>query len=195
MRINLRRYSMPRNIRRGLCACACVLLGLALAAPVFAQDSDDPREGFALGLGIEGNGYNNGDGTSGVLGLGFSLTGEYRFNIETLIPILSTGLRLGGFTNLNGLLTLEPLAFLRLSFRSGLLGRSWGMVHIFIEGNFGAALLRYEGEGDLSPSLSGGASAGARIFLGNNWYIEPYIRGGYPVFVGGGLLGGYAFNQ
>jgi hypothetical protein len=152
----------------------CALLGLMLAAPVFAQNTDS-TERFSLGLGFEGNDYTDGE----ALGYGLSILGEYHFN-----PLLSAGLRVGTSYDFDELVTIEPLAFFRIgyTFRN--------RMHLFVEGDIGAALLLYES--GFYPAFSGGLSGGIRVIL-KNWYIEPYVRGGYPVKVGGGLLFGYTW--
>ena len=40
-------------------------------------------------------------------------------------------------------------------------------------------------------TISAGLTAGWRFPFGNNWFIEPAIRAGYPYIAGGGLSAGY----
>jgi hypothetical protein len=42
-------------------------------------------------------------------------------------------------------------------------------------------------------SISAGLTAGWRIPLGKHFFIEPFVRGGYPYLTGGGLSGGLRF--
>jgi hypothetical protein len=160
------------------------LLGLLLAAPVFAKPIGikidqyfDPTEFFSFGLGAEGNNYTDGD----ALGCGLSLLGEFHVN-----SALSAGMRAGAYYDIDKLITIEPLLFIRVghTFRK--------RVRLFVEGDLGAALFRYGG--DFSHDFSGGLNGGIRIIL-KNWYIEPYVRGGYPVLFGGGLLAGYTWGK
>jgi hypothetical protein len=44
-----------------------------------------------------------------------------------------------------------------------------------------------------AATISAGLSAGWRFHLGQNFFIEPVIRGGYPYFVTGGLSAGVRF--
>jgi hypothetical protein len=151
----------------------CALLGLLPAAPVFAQTTGF----FSLGFGVEANDYTDGD----ILGGGLSLLGEFHIN-----SLLSTGVRAGAYYDFDELVTIEPLAFIRV-------GHTFGSrVHLFVEGGLGAALFLYNS--DLYYDFSGGLGGGVRIFL-KDWYIEPYVRGGYPVKVGGGLLAGYTWKK
>jgi hypothetical protein len=83
------------------------------------------------------------------------------------------------------------------SFESQAYGRWYfarpGSFEFFIQG--GAGLLTVFRETDPSRgSFSWGLSLGARIAL-KNWYLEPYIRGGYPFIGGTGLLIGYRFPK
>jgi hypothetical protein len=145
-----------------------------LAAPVFAKPLGS-TEFFSLGLGFEVNDYTDGD----VTGYGLSLSGEFHIN-----PVLSAGLRAGVYYDIDKLITIEPIAFIRV-------GHTFGRyVRLFIQGDLGAALFLYEN--DFYHDFSGGLGAGIRFIL-NHWYIEPYVRGGYPVKVGGGLLVGYTW--
>jgi hypothetical protein len=40
-------------------------------------------------------------------------------------------------------------------------------------------------------NLSAGLSFGWRFLLGNYFFVEPYVKGGYPFLLGGGLAAGY----
>jgi len=42
-------------------------------------------------------------------------------------------------------------------------------------------------------TISAGFAAGWRFMLGNNFFIEPALRAGYPYMIGGGLSAGYRF--
>ena len=67
---------------------------------------------------------------------------------------------------------------------------------LFVQFNFGPVL--YFAEDDWSiPAVAGACSAGLlcgwRIPVGNVFYIEPVVRGGYPYIVSGGLSLGFRF--
>jgi hypothetical protein len=53
--------------------------------------------------------------------------------------------------------------------------------------------------GDSRPDVSGygtvsaGLTAGWRFPLGNRWFMEPFVRAGYPYIIGAGLSGGMRF--
>jgi len=68
---------------------------------------------------------------------------------------------------------------------------------LFIQISGGQALfLRYEDGGALPAqwgTMYGGAEAGWRFLLGKLFFIEPFIRGGYPYITGGGIIAGAAF--
>ncbi|GHV76675.1 hypothetical protein AGMMS49942_14960 [Spirochaetia bacterium] len=148
-------------------------LALVLPALVPAQQEEGR---LSFGLGLEGNAF-----STDALAFGLSLLGEYHVN-----PFFSAGLSAGVFYDFDSLLTIEPLAFARLY------GRSLGSLSMFIEGSAGAALLLFDG--DWNPAFSGGLKAGIRFAL-KDWYIEPAVRGGYPVIVGVSLTAGYALRR
>jgi hypothetical protein len=160
-------------------AAAFVLTAIMLtvAAPVFAQDAEPAGAGIlnrlSFGLGFELNGYE----LEGI-GLGSPLLGEYH-----IFPFLSAGLRIGAFTD-TALFALEPQAFARWYWPY--LGR----FRLFVAGDLGMAVLVHEG--DPYAAFAGGVSAGVRITTENHWYVEPYVRGGYPVIFGAGLMVGYS---
>jgi hypothetical protein len=43
--------------------------------------------------------------------------------------------------------------------------------------------------------LAGSLGVSLRIFLTKSWFLEPTIRGGYPLIAGVGLLAGYRFER
>jgi hypothetical protein len=38
-----------------------------------------------------------------------------------------------------------------------------------------------------------GARGGCRLPFGRIWYVEPYIRAGYPFLIAGGIIAGYRY--
>jgi hypothetical protein len=57
----------------------------------------------------------------------------------------------------------------------------------------GNSTFHYGTRSSIYPSAVLGLSC--RFYMKNSWYLEPYIRGGYPVFAGAGLLLGRRFGQ
>jgi hypothetical protein len=72
---------------------------------------------------------------------------------------------------------------------------NWASVfHIFLQAEGGAAV--FSSEGSFSQSfVMAGLVAGSRIVLSRfgSFYIEPYLRGGYPYIFSIGVLGVYRF--
>jgi outer membrane protein OmpA-like peptidoglycan-associated protein len=152
---------------------------VTLCAPVFAKGAvardapDTGTERFSLGLGLGGDAF-----SLDSFAYGLNLLGEYH-----VTHFFSAGLRMGAYYDFQSLVTLEPLAFVRLY------GLTFGSHRLFIEGRAGEALLLYNG--DIYPVFSGGISAGIRFAL-KDWYIEPAVRAGYPVIIGAALTAGYS---
>ena len=67
----------------------------------------------------------------------------------------------------------------------------------FAQLNIGSASFGYKEHVHI-PSVAGtfsiGLGGGWRFILGQNWYIEPTIRLGYPYILGGGISGSYRFG-
>jgi hypothetical protein len=42
-------------------------------------------------------------------------------------------------------------------------------------------------------STSAGVMLGRRFLLGGRWYVEPYLRAGYPYVAGAGASAGFRF--
>jgi hypothetical protein len=66
--------------------------------------------------------------------------------------------------------------------------------HLFLQAEGGAAVFIDEKE-SFQPSIMAGIAAGSRIALSRfgSFYIEPYLRVGYPHIFGIGVLGVYRF--
>jgi hypothetical protein len=114
------------------------------------------------------------------------VSGEYRLN-----TVFALGLKAGVFFAFDSALTIEPLAFLR--YYSIHLGPG----QFVFKAEAGAALFwdgGMPGDADvqMDPYLSGGLGAAYRIVF-DRWYIEPYVRTGYPVILGGGIGAGVLF--
>jgi len=86
---------------------------------------------------------------------------------------------------------LEILANVRLY-----LSRAKDNTGIFLQAEGGIVFFSYEKfefKDYFAPSV--GLRAGWRFMIIKNWYIEPFIRGGYPYILGAGFSSGYRFNK
>ncbi|MDR2662058.1 MAG: hypothetical protein LBC31_03575 [Treponema sp.] len=98
------------------------------------------------------------------------------------------GFRLIYFGDGAGLSTLETGIFLRLYLpREG--------EGLFVQANAGACIFALNGNFDHpgAGGMSAGLSAGWRFLLRDRWYVEPYLRAGYPYIVGAGVSAGFRF--
>jgi hypothetical protein len=140
-----------------------------LCSGVFAQESLAER--FSLGLGLEGNVNTLESFAMGAIG-----QVDYSF-----LPFLQAGFK-GTFSySFDGIASAEPEIFLRWSPKLGP-GR------LFVQAGAGAAF--YFKDGVLGYFLGEGV-LGYRAPLGDaGWYIEPYLRGGYPFLAGAGIMFG-----
>ena len=87
----------------------------------------------------------------------------------------------------NTIYSVEPLAFLRGYLVSPTGEPSAGL---FVEGQGGAEIVLLNDE--IKTSVSAGAALGFRMVYGS-FYLEPYLRGGYPYMFGAGLGAGFRF--
>jgi len=67
---------------------------------------------------------------------------------------------------------------------------------LFVQPTIG--MVMFAGQSALSlpaeaGSISAGLAVGWRFPLGNRWYIEPAVRGGYPYMYGAGVSAGFRF--
>jgi hypothetical protein len=165
---------------------------LLLALPAAAQSARTGERGeFFLGASAKTAAYSI-DGTA----FGGGLSAGYDFDIGAL------GVSLDYLADPDGLATLTPGLFLRFyiplafinaedrfrsdRFRSG----------PFLQFDFGPSFHAWDlrlPSGDLSAAVSAGLSAGWRFLLGDRWYVEPALRGGYPFIAGGGVAAGIRF--
>jgi len=85
---------------------------------------------------------------------------------------------------------LEALAHVRLY-----LSRVKDNTGIFLQAEGGIVLFSYEKFGFTGYySPVGGLCAGWRFMMNKYWYIEPFIRGGYPYIFGAGFSSGFRFK-
>jgi len=104
----------------------------------------------------------------------------------------SVGMKAVWFFYSNGVGVLE-LNFLYRRYISGRQAYSGSFVQFI-----GGPVLFYGNNSDFSiPSKTGafsiGMSFGRRFLIKERWFIEPYIRGGYPYLAGAGLSAGVRF--
>jgi len=130
------------------------------------------RQRFAMGAGMEVNMNSKED-----VAMAYGAKAGMDFSI---IPALSVGLNAGfSFSEMN---VIEPAAMLR-----------WYFMHkyapIFIQADAGVWMGIEQGK-DMDIKFLGGASAGVRIPMARNFYVEPYARVGYPFMFGGGVMAG-----
>jgi hypothetical protein len=92
------------------------------------------------------------------------------------------------FADTDGLSTLETTIFLRFYLpREG--------EGFFVQINAGSSIFALDGDFDHpgAGGISVGLSAGWRFLLSGRWYVEPYLRMGYPYITGAGVSAGYRF--
>jgi hypothetical protein len=129
---------------------------------------------FSLGTGIEGN-----MNTRQNMALGTQVSVDYG-----IIPNWTAGVKFTFSHNLGKIMTLEPEFFAR-----------WYVLELkelplFAQADLGTTII-FEGAKS-HPAFLGGVTAGIRIPF-NNWYVEPYVRTGYPFIWGAGITAGYRF--
>jgi hypothetical protein len=176
---------MKKIISLSLCMLAVLGAMRGTLMPVLsAQDV----VGFSLSLGLEADGYSP---TS--MGIGARFGGDYRFG-----EMLSVGTS-GLLATDGALTTLEISGNLRYYFfrdeNSLIKHYSWASIfHIFVQAEGGAAVFFNEDD-SVQTRLMGGLAAGSRIALSRfgSFYIEPYLRIGYPYIYSIGVTGVYRF--
>jgi outer membrane protein OmpA-like peptidoglycan-associated protein len=171
-------------------ACFCIFVFAALlyaafaAAPLAAQ-----YQGFSLGLGVEGNGITVIDG----LGLGGQFSAEARFSERFSLDFhagISTLISEGAVYSF---LAMEALLYPRWYFLT-LDDPSATGFELFA--GVGAGVLTTVSNTDFRESRGSpeiGVIGGARFRLRWNFYVEPYIRAGYPTLFSLGVMAGLRF--
>jgi hypothetical protein len=144
--------------------------------------------GLSLSLGLEGNGY-----SPDAMGFGARLAGNYRFG--EMLSIGTSFLVCGD----DVLTTMEFSGNVRYYFlrdeESLIKYYNWMSVfHLFLQAEAGAAAFIDENN-SLQPHFMAGLVAGSRIAFSRfgSFYIEPYLRIGYPYIFAIGVLGVYRF--
>jgi len=106
---------------------------------------------------------------------------------------VSVGFKAAYFLNFENRIDVLELGFLLRFYLRG----SFASSGPFIQFSGGQALFIRPKDCLTIPAqwgaMYGGADAGWRFILGNTFFIEPFIRGGYPYIAGGGLLVGLVF--
>jgi len=143
---------------------------------MFSAGSLSALSGVFAGLGVEGN-ANTRKGAA----LGGGISGGVDLDRQ-----FSLGLKTAFSSNMDTVTTLETSAFFRYYLPLKIDG-------LFAQADIGAAFFFEDGKS--YPAFLAGLSAGWRLYLDKNWYIEPLIRGGYPFFWGAGLFAGFRFNM
>jgi hypothetical protein len=160
-----------------------LLLVLVLCIPVsglvHGQDADtsgtDSGGSWSAGLGADVN-LNTREGVA----LGGSVSVDY--GITARIAAGVTAVFSGNFGDI---FTAEPAVFFRWY------ALQIGGMPLFAQGDIGCSIIT-EGA-DAMPAFLGAVRAGIRIPV-KNFYVEPYVRFGFPFIWGIGALCGYSFN-
>jgi hypothetical protein len=129
---------------------------------------------ISLGLGVDGN-MNTRKGAA----LGGAVTADYG-----IIPNLAAGIKIGFSHNFDSLMVLEPEVFTRWYFPE------FKGLFFFVQAGIGTSIF-FENAA-VYPAILGDLSAGLRIPF-KQWYVEPYLRTGYPFIWGAGVSAGYRF--
>jgi len=135
---------------------------------------------WALGVGVD-----YGLNTRENFALGYGIT----FERYLFCPWLGLGLRGMMYTDFQTLSSTDALLSLRLWF-PGIKNKAF----FFAQWGFGMSI--YSEEGRSINSFVMDAIAGCRIHLGkkNRFYVEPYIRGGFPFVFSAGVNAGRRFD-
>jgi hypothetical protein len=143
---------------------------------VSAQSATNSQESkrFALGAGLMG-----GMNSTFTMAARGSLSFDYNIN-ETA----AVGAKAGFAYFLKDTFALEPEAVIRWYFYR------FPRASLFAQWDMGIRLIFNKSGGD--SSFMAGASLGARFFLGT-FYVEPFLRGGFPWEWGLGVMGGCRF--
>lgn len=145
----------------------------------FSEDSEFEKGDFWVGLSPEAAFNYSGVSFGGGLALGYGRGS-------------SIGVKTIWFQNMNGLSILEINFLIRFYF-SGQKAYSGS----FLQFMGGPVLFFGRGENISLPSKTGafsiGMGYGYRFLIMDRWYIEPFIRGGYPYKAGVGVSGGVRF--
>jgi hypothetical protein len=152
-----------------------LLLFVTLIVLVSLVGTAQEAKQIALGLGIDGN-MNTREGAA----LGGAVNAGYG-----IIPNLAAGIKIGFSHNFDSVMTLEPEVFARWYFLD-IKG-----ISLFAQAGVGASIF-FENSA-VFPAFLGNLGAGIRIPFNQQWYMEPYVRAGYPFIWSAGIGAGYRF--
>jgi hypothetical protein len=141
----------------------------------FVAGSLSAQTSVFAGLGVEGN-SNTREGAA----LGGSLSGGLDLDQQ-----LSLGLKVAFSSNMDTVTALETTVLFRYYLPLEISG-------FFAQLEMGTAIF-FENNKSY-PAFLVGAVFGWRYYFYKNWYIEPYVRGGYPFVWGAGVLAGLSFD-
>jgi hypothetical protein len=141
----------------------------------FITGSLSAQTGVFAALGVEAN-SNTREGAA----FGGSLSGGVDLDNQ-----FSLGLKAAFSSNMDTITALETAALFRYYLPLKFSG-------LFAQAELGAVIF-FENDSSY-PAFLGGAAFGWRFNFYKNWYIEPYVRGGYPFIWGAGVLAGLHFD-
>jgi hypothetical protein len=148
---------------------------LCMAGLIFIVGNLYAMSGAFAGLGMEIN-ANTRDGVAfgGGLSAGLDINSQFSFGVKTIIS-----------SNLGTTASLETAGLFRYYLPFKFNG-------LFAQAELGAVIFFEDGKN--YPAFLGGIAFGWRYNFLKNWYIEPYVRCGYPFVWGTGFLAGYHFD-
>jgi hypothetical protein len=149
-----------------------ILIAFLLASLSILGAQETKR--FSLGIGVEANNNTR---------VGAAM-GETMYFGCSIIQPLEAGVSVGFSYDFNRVMVLEPAAAGRWYFYHFMENR------FFAQADLGASIVLEEK--DTRPYFLGGLTLGVQLSL-NEWYVEPYARGGYPFVWGTGVKAGYRF--
>ena len=100
---------------------------------------------------------------------------------------VAMGLRALYCMDLDNLTTLEITTLIRI-YISDFKGNSG----LFLQIDLGPAFF-FEEDNDMNGIMSVGLSVGWRFLITKEWYVEPFVRGGFPYLAGIGVSSGFRF--
>jgi hypothetical protein len=148
---------------------------LFMAGFFFIVGSIYALSGAFAGLGMEVN-ANTREGAAfgGGLSAGLDINSQFSFGVKTAVS-----------SNFNAITTLETAGLFRYYLPFKFTG-------LFAQAELGAVIFFEDGKN--YPAFLGGAVFGWRYNFVKDWYIEPYVRCGYPFIWAVGFLAGYHFD-
>ncbi|MCL2208172.1 MAG: hypothetical protein FWB90_08815 [Fibromonadales bacterium] len=140
-----------------------------------ARPNAAKQSGFFVGAGSELNNNSPRKGSTAMAGnvvLGYDLSKSFALGVNTIYSY-----------DMDATSTLESKILLRYYFP---------VMSSFLQAEGGGAMSAIDGKNSLAPQ--GGLTAGLRLEIEKNWYLEPTLRGGYPFVLGTGLTLGKSFK-